>query len=145
MPIKSFFKDYIRFLKEHNQVIYLWGVIWIFNLNLASIIISFFAFYFYFAVSFDRRVRMTRKINLAEFNYFCTFTYDDKKHTEDTFKNKLRGCFKMLITFISNEQNLKLDLFLPSHFLNALFSLASFNMSPKGLEICRRLGTSAGK
>lgn len=43
-----------------------------------------------------RRVRMTRKINLAEFNYFCTFTYDDKKHTEDTFKNKLRGCFKML-------------------------------------------------
>lgn len=29
-----------------------------------------------------RRVRMVRKANLADFNYFCTFTYDDKKHTE---------------------------------------------------------------
>ncbi len=43
-----------------------------------------------------RRIRLTRKVNLANFNYFCTFTYDDKKHTEESFKNKLRGCFKML-------------------------------------------------
>jgi hypothetical protein len=43
-----------------------------------------------------RRVRMCRKANLANFNYFCTFTYDDKKHTEETFKKKLQGCFKMM-------------------------------------------------
>ena len=43
-----------------------------------------------------RRTRFVRKINLGEWNYFCTFTYDDKKHTEDSFKRKLRDCFKKL-------------------------------------------------
>lgn len=37
-----------------------------------------------------KKVRMVRKANLANFNYFCTFTYDDKKHTEDTFKKKIQ-------------------------------------------------------
>lgn len=37
-----------------------------------------------------RRIRLTRKANLQEFNYFCTFTYDDKKHTQESFKKKLR-------------------------------------------------------
>lgn len=43
-----------------------------------------------------RRVRFSRKVFLANFNYFCTFTYADSKHTEDSFKSKLRGCFKMM-------------------------------------------------
>lgn len=43
-----------------------------------------------------RRVRMCRKANLANFNYFCTFTYDDKLHTEESFKKKLQSCFKMM-------------------------------------------------
>ncbi|MGN0960925.1 MAG: hypothetical protein ACI4PF_01850, partial [Christensenellales bacterium] len=43
-----------------------------------------------------RRVRMCRKANLANFNYFCTFTYDDQLHTEETFKKKLQSCFKMM-------------------------------------------------
>ncbi len=43
-----------------------------------------------------RRTRLARKINLGEWNYFCTFTYDDEKHTEDSFKVKLRDCFKKL-------------------------------------------------
>lgn len=43
-----------------------------------------------------RRVRLTRKVNLQEFNYFCTFTYDGEKHTEESFKKKLQGCFKMM-------------------------------------------------
>ena len=43
-----------------------------------------------------RRVRMCRKANLANFNYFCTFTYDNNLHTENTFKNKLRTCFRHL-------------------------------------------------
>ncbi|MEG1751944.1 MAG: hypothetical protein RR247_02655 [Clostridia bacterium] len=41
-----------------------------------------------------RRIRMCRKANLANFNYFCTFTYDDKLHTETTFKKKLKACFR---------------------------------------------------
>lgn len=43
-----------------------------------------------------RRVRMVRKANLADFDYFCTFTYDDKKHTEDTFKKKLKNKLSLL-------------------------------------------------
>ena len=38
-----------------------------------------------------RRIRMLRKVNLQEFNYFVTFTYNDKLHTEESFKKKLRG------------------------------------------------------
>ena len=37
-----------------------------------------------------RRVRLTRKVNLQDFNYFCTFTYDGAKHTEESFMKKLR-------------------------------------------------------
>ena len=41
-----------------------------------------------------RWLRMRRKANLQEFNYFCTFTYDDKLHTEESFKKKLKKCFQ---------------------------------------------------
>ena len=40
-----------------------------------------------------RRIRLNRKANLQEFNYFCTFTYDDKKHTEESFKKNLKYTF----------------------------------------------------
>lgn len=43
-----------------------------------------------------RRTRLARKINLGEWNYFCTFTYDDKKHTEESFKKTLANCFKKM-------------------------------------------------
>ena len=43
-----------------------------------------------------RRARLIRKLNLGIWNYFCTFTYDDKKHTEESFKAKLRDCFKKM-------------------------------------------------
>jgi len=43
-----------------------------------------------------RRVRMCRKANLANFNYFCTFTYDNALHTEQSFKKKLKACFRNL-------------------------------------------------
>ena len=43
-----------------------------------------------------RRVRMCRKANLANFNYFCTFTYDNKLHTEESFKKALKTCFRNL-------------------------------------------------
>ena len=43
-----------------------------------------------------RLTRLKRKVNLGNWNYFCTFTYDDNKHTEDSFKEKLRNCFKKM-------------------------------------------------
>ena len=43
-----------------------------------------------------RRIRMTRKANLADFNYFCTFTYNSELHDEASFKKKLRTCFRHL-------------------------------------------------
>lgn len=45
-----------------------------------------------------RRIRLSRKANLQEFNYFCTFTYDDKLHTEETFKKKLKKCIENFVT-----------------------------------------------
>ena len=44
----------------------------------------------------ERRVRMIRKAYLAGINYFCTFTYDDKKHTEDSFRKGLQTFFRNL-------------------------------------------------
>ena len=43
-----------------------------------------------------RRIRMARKANLQEWNYFCTFTYSDELHTEKTFREKLRNCLSLL-------------------------------------------------
>ncbi len=40
-----------------------------------------------------RRKRMIRKANLANFNYFCTFTYSDVLHTEESFKKTLKKTF----------------------------------------------------
>ena len=52
-PLKRFIRQYAAFVKEHNFIWIIWLVIWIFNLNFATIIIEFFAYYFYFAVCFD--------------------------------------------------------------------------------------------
>jgi hypothetical protein len=37
----------------------------------------------------ERRKRFKRKAYNQKFNYFTTFTYSDKKHTEETFRKKL--------------------------------------------------------
>lgn len=52
-PTKRFVCGYIDFLQAHNWVCISWLVMWAFHLNLASIVIAFFAYYFYFAISFD--------------------------------------------------------------------------------------------
>ena len=45
---------------------------------------------------YSRRVRLMRKAYMNEFNYFCTFTYSDELHTEESFKRKLRTCLRHL-------------------------------------------------
>ena len=41
-----------------------------------------------------RKIRLWRKINQQTFNYFVTFTFDDKKHTEKTFQKSLSTCLQ---------------------------------------------------
>ena len=46
----------------------------------------------------SRRIRMFRKSNLQDFNYFCTFTYDNAKHTEQSFRKGLSSCLSNFST-----------------------------------------------
>ena len=45
-----------------------------------------------------RKKRFRRKAHLNEWNYFVTFTFDDAKHTPETFRKKLRKCLSNLCT-----------------------------------------------
>lgn len=45
-----------------------------------------------------RKTRLIRKVNQQTWNYFVTFTYDDKKHDETRFRKKLRECLSRLST-----------------------------------------------
>lgn len=44
----------------------------------------------------ERRKRLYRKVYLQKWNYFCTFTFDDKKLSEFQFKEKLTNCLRHL-------------------------------------------------
>lgn len=49
--------------------------------------------------AYKRNTRLWRKIyTQGEWHYFVTFTYDDKKHTEETFKKKLRNTLKHAVS-----------------------------------------------
>lgn len=43
-----------------------------------------------------RLTRLMRKANLQQWNYFCTFTYDSNKLTEEEFKIKFMNCISHL-------------------------------------------------
>ena len=43
-----------------------------------------------------RLTRLSRKVGLQQWNYFCTFTYDSKKLTEDEFRVKFLNCIRHL-------------------------------------------------
>lgn len=44
-----------------------------------------------------RKTRLARKINLNEWNFFCTFTYSNEKHTEDSFRKGLSDVLKRMV------------------------------------------------
>ena len=52
-PLKITIASFVNFLRENRAVWMLWVGIWAFNLNAASIVMSFLAYYFYFVLSFD--------------------------------------------------------------------------------------------
>ena len=53
LPVKRTVLAYRKFLQEYRAVWVLWLVGWVLHLNLASIVIEFIAYYFWFVVSFD--------------------------------------------------------------------------------------------
>jgi len=53
IPFKRWLNSLIEFVKENDKYIKIWLFIWLYNLNLITIIIEFFAFYFYFVSSYD--------------------------------------------------------------------------------------------
>ena len=45
-----------------------------------------------------RKVRLSKKVNLQrEWSYFCTFTFSDEKHTEESFRKSLRNTLKHVV------------------------------------------------
>ena len=52
-PVKTWLGDFIGFLREHKAYWIIWLVLWAYNFNLFAIVLEFFAYYLYFAVSFD--------------------------------------------------------------------------------------------
>ncbi len=42
----------------------------------------------------ERMKRLMRKVRLQQWNFFVTFTYDDKKHTEESFRKSLMNCLR---------------------------------------------------
>lgn len=52
-PVKFFFMGFFAFVREHKKYVWTWVCIWAFNFNFFTIFIEFFAYCFYFALSFD--------------------------------------------------------------------------------------------
>lgn len=59
----------------------------------------------FIAENMDRKKRnrskrytlLWRKVNLQRWNYFVTITFDDKKHTPESFQKTLKNCLKKLV------------------------------------------------
>ena len=52
-PVKRAVLSYREYLSEHKGIWVCWIILWVFHLNLVSIVTGFFAYYFYFVLSFD--------------------------------------------------------------------------------------------
>lgn len=52
-PLKRLVKGYAAFICEYRWIWICWVILWVFHFNLASIVTAFFAYYFYFAISFE--------------------------------------------------------------------------------------------
>lgn len=52
-PVKSWVLSFVYFLRNHITYLKVWLIIWLFNLNVVSIVIGFLAYFFYFSVSYN--------------------------------------------------------------------------------------------
>ena len=78
-----------------------------------------------------RRTRLARKINLGTWNYFCTFTYDSSKHTEETFRKKLKNALSL---FSSRKNWMYMGVWEKSPKNHRLHFHGLFNI-PEGTEV----------
>lgn len=53
IPIKAWVRSYKEFVKANSLHYKIWLFIWAYNFNVITIVLEFFAFYFYFVISFD--------------------------------------------------------------------------------------------
>ena len=63
-PIKRFIQEYVAFIRRNGWIIVCWVILWLLNFNLATIVVEFFAYYFYFAVEFDFGTIYTQFVKL---------------------------------------------------------------------------------
>lgn len=63
-PTKRFVAGYVEFVRSHSWIWICWVIIWVLNFNLATIIVEFFAYYFFFAVEFDFSTVYTQFVKL---------------------------------------------------------------------------------
>ena len=52
-PVKNWLVGFFGFVREHKPYWVAWLCLWAYNFNLFTVVLEFFAFYFYFVVSFD--------------------------------------------------------------------------------------------
>lgn len=52
-PVRAWLGGFFAFLKEKKAYLIAWAVLWAYSFNLIAVVLEFFAFYFYFVVSFD--------------------------------------------------------------------------------------------
>ena len=53
LPVYRLIQGFIEFIKSKKYIWITWLAMWLFNLNIVSIVLAFLSFYFYFAISFD--------------------------------------------------------------------------------------------
>ncbi len=78
-PLKRFVRGYIEFIRKYSWIFVCWVILWALNFNLATIVIEFLAYYFYFAVEFDFSTIYTQFVKLfadlkTPFVYFPWWT-----------------------------------------------------------------------
>lgn len=52
-PLKSFIRGYVAFICAHKWIFICWLVLWVASFNIATIAVEFFAYYFYFAITYN--------------------------------------------------------------------------------------------
>ncbi len=63
-PVRNAVLDYVHFLQGISPILKVWVVLWLFNLNIASIAAGFLAYYLYFAVSLEPKTLFVQAVKL---------------------------------------------------------------------------------
>ena len=74
LPVKTWVVGFVCFVREHKPYWAAWLCIWAYNFNLITIVLEFFAFYFYFVVSFDF-VNLYRQVYKLFLDLYVPFTF----------------------------------------------------------------------